>query len=320
MSTGIGSFIAGGIAGCGAVTVTHSFETIKIRLQLQGELKAKQDAPRLYRGVFHGMKIVFQNEGMKGLLRGLSCAYIYQMTLNGCRLGFYEPLRVSMNSLVLTHSPTHTTDPRVKAMQSLPINIASGAASGILGAAAGSPFFLIKTRLQSYSPFLPVGTQHLYKSAWDGLGQVYRAEGIRGLFRGVGPAMVRTGFGSSVQLPTYFFAKRRLVRHFDLKEGPALHLLSSAASGMVVCVVMHPPDTIMSRMYNQTGNLYKSAFDCLYKTIKAEGPLALYKGFFAHLARILPHTILTLSLAEQTNKLMRRFEDRILPDRVKEKI
>nr|OQO27723.1 hypothetical protein B0A51_07121 [Rachicladosporium sp. CCFEE 5018] len=166
MSTGIGSFIAGGIAGCGAVTVTHSFETIKIRLQLQGELKAKQDAPRLYRGVFHGMKIVFQNEGMKGLLRGLSCAYIYQMTLNGCRLGFYEPLRVSMNSLVLTHSPTHTTDPRVKAMQSLPINIASGAASGILGAAAGSPFFLIKTRLQSYSPFLPVGTQHLYKSAW----------------------------------------------------------------------------------------------------------------------------------------------------------
>ncbi|KAK6432025.1 Mitochondrial oxaloacetate carrier protein [Oleoguttula sp. CCFEE 5521] len=225
-----------------------------------------------------------------------------------------------MNSLVLTPSPTHTTDPRVKAMQSLPINIASGAASGILGAAAGSPFFLIKTRLQSYSPFLPVGTQHLYKSAWDGLGQVYRAEGIRGLFRGVGPAMVRTGFGSSVQLPTYFFAKRRLVRHFDLKEGPALHLLSSAASGMVVCVVMHPPDTIMSRMYNQTGNLYTSAFDCLLKTIKAEGPLALYKGFFAHLARILPHTILTLSLAEQTNKLMRRFEDRILPDRVKEKI
>jgi solute carrier family 25 protein 34/35 len=30
--------------------------------------------------------------------------------------------------------------------------------------------------------------------------------------------------------------------------------------------------------------------------------------------------ILTLSLAEQTNKLMRRFEDRVLPDRIKEKI
>jgi solute carrier family 25 protein 34/35 len=74
MSTTIGSFIAGGIAACGAVSVTHSFETVKIRLQLQGELKAKQDAPRLYRGVLHGVSVIYANEGAKGLLRGLSCA------------------------------------------------------------------------------------------------------------------------------------------------------------------------------------------------------------------------------------------------------
>lgn len=270
--------------------------------------------------------------------------YIYQMTLNGCRLGFYEPLRLSVNSLVLTRSPMNTTDPAVRNLQSLPVNIFSGAASGILGAAAGSPFFLVKTRLQSYSPFLPVGTQHQYKNAADGMKQIYKSEGIKGLYRGVVPAMVRTGFGSSVQLPTYFFAKRRLVRHLGMEEGPALHLLSSTCSGFVVCCVMHPPDTIMSRMYNQTGNLYGGALDCLTRTIKAEGPLALYKGFFAHLARILPHTvsfqlteersralrsvnandlisqILTLSLAEQTVKLMRKFEDRILPERIAEKI
>lgn len=225
--------------------------------------------------------------------------YIYQMTLNGCRLGFYEPLRLSVNSLVLTRSPMNTTDPAVRNLQSLPVNIFSGAASGILGAAAGSPFFLVKTRLQSYSPFLPVGTQHQYKNAADGMKQIYKSEGIKGLYRGVVPAMVRTGFGSSVQLPTYFFAKRRLVRHFDMKEGPALHLLSSTCSGFVVCCVMHPPDTIMSRMYNQTGNLYGGALDCLTRTIKAEGPLALYKGFFAHLARILPHTVSFRSIKEE---------------------
>ena len=76
----------------------------------------------------------------------------------------------------------------------------------------------------------------------------------------------------------------------------------------------------MSRMYNQSGNLYKGVFDCLFKTVKTEGVLAIYKGFFAHLARILPHTILTLSLAEQTNKFMRKFEDKILPSSVKDKI
>ncbi|KAL9533428.1 Mitochondrial citrate transporter E [Sphaerulina musiva] len=320
MSTTIGSFIAGGIAACGAVTVTHSFETIKIRLQLQGELQAKKDAPRLYKGVLHGVKVVYTNEGLKGLLRGLNCAYVYQMTLNGCRLGFYDPIRTTLNSLVLTRSPLNTHDPNVKAMQSLPVNIASGASSGILGAFLGSPFFLVKTRLQSFSPFLPVGTQHQYRSAADGMRQIYCAEGIRGLWRGVGPAMVRTGFGSSVQLPTYFFAKRLLQRNFDIKDGTPLHLMSSSASGFVVCCVMHPPDTVMSRMYNQTGNLYSGAFDCLYRTVKTEGILAVYKGFFAHLARILPHTILTLTLAEQTNKLMRKFEDRVLPKDVKEKI
>lgn len=300
MSTTLGSFIAGGIAACGAVTVTHSFETVKIRLQLQGELQAKKDAPKMYRGVLHGVATILKNEGPKGLFRGLSCAYIYQMTLNGCRLGFYEPIRGNLTKL-LYHDAN---------VQSFGINIFSGATSGILGAAAGSPFFLVKTRLQSFSPFLPVGTQHHYKNAWDGMRQIYKGEGVKGLYRGVGPAMVRTGFGSSVQLPTYFFAKRRLVRHLGMEEGPALHLASSTASGFVVCCVMHPPDTVMSRMYNQTGNLYNSAFDCLFRTVKTEGFLAVYKGFFAHLARILPHTILTLSLAEQTNKLMRKVENR----------
>lgn len=272
------------------------------RLQLQGQLQSKSEAPKLYRGVFQGLGVVFKNDGMRGLLRGLNCAYVYQMVLNGCRLGFYEPIRTSVNSLVLTRSLSNASDAGSKSLQSLPVNIFAGATSGILGAAMGSPFFLVKTRLQSYSPSLPsVGTQHKYTGAVDGMSQIYKTEGIKGLYRGVGPAMVRTGFGSSVQLPTYFFAKRRLVKHLGMEEGPALHLMSSTVSGFVVCCVMHPPDTVMSRMYNQSGNLYKGAFDCLYSTVKTEGLLAVYKGFSAHLARILPHTV-SLSIRAQLNE------------------
>lgn len=58
----------------------------------------------------------------------------------------------------------------------------------------------------------------------------------------------------------------------------------------------------------------------MYKTVSTEGFFALYKGFGAHLARILPHTILTLSLAEQTNRLVRVFESKLLPESVKDKI
>ncbi|KAJ5107084.1 hypothetical protein N7456_003759 [Penicillium angulare] len=310
MSTTTGAFLAGGIAACGAVTVTHSFETVKIRLQLQGELQTKSEVAKKYNGVLHGVKVILQNEGPRGLFRGIGSAYFYQVLLNGCRLGFYEPIRSNLTTSVYS-------DPKV---QSLGVNVFAGAASGVIGAAAGSPFFLVKTRLQSFSPFLPVGTQHNYKNSFDGLSKIYKSEGVKGIYRGVDAAMIRTAFGSAVQLPTYFFAKRRLSHHLGMQEGPALHLASSAASGFVVCCFMHPPDTIMARMYNQTGNLYAGPLDCLVKTVRKEGLLAIYKGFFAHLARILPHTILTLSLAEQTNKFMRRVEDRVLPDSLREKL
>jgi len=190
----------------------------------------------MYRGPFHGVSVIVRNEGPRGIYRGIGAAYIYQMILNGCRLGFYEPIRSQLTHALYSDSTT----------QSLGVNIFSGATSGILGAAAGSPFFLVKTRLQSFSPSAPVGTQHDYRNAVDGMRKIYSAEGVAGLYRGVGAAMVRTGFGSSVQLPTYFFAKRRLVKHFGMEEGPALHLASSTASGFVVCCVMHPPGKFMA--------------------------------------------------------------------------
>lgn len=205
-------------------------------MQLQGELQAKGHQPHHYRGPIHGVSVIVRNEGIRGIYRGLGTAYIYQVLLNGCRLGFYEPMRKGLTTLIFRDDET----------QSLGINMFCGAASGIIGAAAGSPFFLVKTRLQSYSPVLSVGTQHKYRNAWDGLRQIYRGEGVKGLYRGVGAAMIRTGFGSSVQLPTYFFAKRRLVKHLGMEEGLALHLASSTASGFVVCIFMHPPGKFIS--------------------------------------------------------------------------
>lgn len=200
-------------------------------MQLQGELQKKGQQPHYYRGPLHGVGVIVKNEGIRGIYRGLGTAYVYQVLLNGCRLGFYEPMRVGLAKLFYKN----------ESAQSLPINMFCGAASGVIGAAAGSPFFLVKTRLQSFSPSLPVGTQHQYRNAVDGLSKIFKTEGVTGLYRGVGAAMIRTGFGSSVQLPTYFFAKRRLVRHLGMEEGPGLHFSSSAISGFVVCVFMHPP-------------------------------------------------------------------------------
>lgn len=46
--------------------------------------------------------------------------------------------------------------------------------------------------MQAYSPALPVGAQHHYRSSFHALSSVVQNEGKLGLVRGVGSAMLRT--------------------------------------------------------------------------------------------------------------------------------
>ncbi|CAI4944682.1 ANM_HP_G0023130.mRNA.1.CDS.1 [Saccharomyces cerevisiae] len=298
-----GSFVAGGLAACIAVTVTNPIELIKIRMQLQGEMSAS--AAKVYKNPIQGMAVIFKNEGIKGLQKGLNAAYIYQIGLNGSRLGFYEPIRSSLNQLFFPDQEPHK-------VQSVGVNVFSGAASGIIGAVIGSPLFLVKTRLQSYSEFIKIGEQTHYTGVWNGLVTIFKAEGVKGLFRGIDAAILRTGAGSSVQLPIYNTAKNILVKNDLMKDGPALHLTASTISGLGVAVVMNPWDVILTRIYNQKGDLYKGPIDCLVKTVRIEGVTALYKGFAAQVFRIAPHTIMCLTFMEQTMKLVYSIESRVL--------
>jgi solute carrier family 25, member 34/35 len=122
----------------------------------------------------------------------------------------------------------------------------AGASSGIMGACLGSPFFLVKTRLQSYSPIFPVGTQHVYKGAFDAFRHIWKEGGVRGLYRGLDAAAIRTGMGSSVQLPVYNWAKKTIEKYNLITDGPGKHIAASACSGVGVCIVMHPGNSRLS--------------------------------------------------------------------------
>lgn len=50
--------------------------------------------------------------------------------------------------------------------------------------------------MQAYSPALPIGTQHAYRSSFHALSSVVSHEGWGGLTRGVGSAMLRTAMVS----------------------------------------------------------------------------------------------------------------------------
>ncbi len=249
--------------------------------------------------------MIFHHEGIRGLQRGLVLAYVYQVGLNGCRFGLYEPLRKLQHSIFFADEYEKGHD-----IQSMPVNVMAGAVSGMAGAVVGSPFYLIKTRMQSYStvPATQVGEQTHYKSSWEAISRVYKNEGLKGLYRGVDTAIIRTGAGSAVQLPLYFAVKRTMDSYNFMKEGPLKYFLASTIAGAGVAVVMNPFDVLLTRMYNQKGDLYKSPIDCLVKTVKSEGVMALYKGFGAQILRSGPHTVLTLMFMEQAVEIITRLE------------
>ncbi|KAH7910458.1 mitochondrial carrier domain-containing protein [Hygrophoropsis aurantiaca] len=290
------SFLCGGLAASIAVTVSNPAEVAKTRMQLQGEL-AKGGGQKVYKNALDVLAKTWRNEGIRGLQRGLGPAYIYQIFMNGSRLGFYEPFRRTLNRLI-DKSPT----------DQLPLtSLAAGAVSGAVGASIGNPLFLIKARMQAYSPALPVGTQHHYKSSFHALSTIWKAEKFPGIIRGMDTAILRTAMGSSVQLPTYNWTKNQLVTNGLLPANSIWsYLASSSVSGICVCIMMQPADTTLTRMYNQpttrlpngrlVGTLYKNPIDCLWKTLKAEGVLGWYKGSTAHFLRIAPHTIITLTM------------------------
>ncbi|KAJ1942410.1 Mitochondrial oxaloacetate carrier protein, partial [Linderina pennispora] len=162
------SWLAGSLASCGAVTFTNPFEVVKTRLQLQGELaKAAPNTPKVYTNVAQAFWTIGKHEGLRGLQKGLGPGYMYQIMLNGTRLGMYEPTKRVLYSAV-TGGPVDPARPNI------PLNVAAGGLCGMAGAALGSPFFLIKTRMQSQSKFAAVGFQHNYSSSIDGLRRIWR--------------------------------------------------------------------------------------------------------------------------------------------------
>ncbi|KAJ1963025.1 Mitochondrial oxaloacetate carrier protein [Dipsacomyces acuminosporus] len=306
------TWLAGSLASCGAVTFTNPFEVVKTRLQLQGELaKHSPNTPKVYQNVAQAFWTIGKHEGLRGLQKGLGPGYLYQIMLNGTRLGFYEPTKGVLYK-VFTGRPSDPNHPNI------PLNVAAGGICGMAGAALGSPFFLVKTRMQSASNFAAVGFQHNYKSSLDGLRRIWREGGVRGLYRGMDAAMMRAGAGSAVQLATYDQCKMYIINNlgrYGLHDSSIkTHFLASMVTGFFVCMAMNPFDVISTRMYNQKsgsgghgGALYKNPLQCFYKTVTTEGVFSLYKGFLAHYLRLGPHTILMFVFVEQIKAFGKKY-------------
>ncbi|KAI5709427.1 hypothetical protein M8J76_013766 [Diaphorina citri] len=260
-------FIMGGTAAAGAAFFTNPLDVVKVRFQLQGELKAKGLYAVHYKNLFHAFFQIAKHDGFLALQKGLMPAACHQVVLNGVRLGTYQ--------VAEERGWTMGPDGNVYILN----NIAVGLMAGGAGAFLGSPILLVKTHIQSRSSQqIAVGTQHHIDGIVKTLGKIYGQFGVRGLFRGALGAVIRVMVGSASQLTSFTIFKSYFKRHKIFSQNEDSIINTFAAS-----VDQHGK-----------GLLYKSYMDCVRQTFKQEGIQGLYKGILPCYLRIGPHTVLSL--------------------------
>ncbi|XP_043252629.1 solute carrier family 25 member 35-like [Colletes gigas] len=292
-------FAIGALAAVGAGFFTNPIDVIKVRLQLQGELEARNSYKKIYKNTLHAGYLIAKHEGVLALQAGIVPALYFQVVLNGIRLGVYN---VSKKYNLITNKKGDT--------DILKTAIVTGTA-GSIGAILGSPFYMLKTQLQSQSAqTIAVGYQHNHLGTWCALKSLWKEGGIVALYRGWYANIPRVFVGSATQLTTFGLAADWLRSLHICPDQPILlTFLASVIGGSCVALTMQPFDVLATRLYNQQtdaggkGTLYNGLLDALIKIFRKEGLTGLYKGIFPTWMRIAPHTVLCLVFYEKLDQL-----------------
>lgn len=222
------------------------------------------------------------------------------------------------------------------------INAFAGGMAGGLTAAFVCPLDVLKTRLQLQR------TSHLRRGGIaGGLSSIVKEEGLKGLYRGLGPTLLALLPNWAVYFTVYDKLKHTLVqrpggkypptllRHQRLmlisprssgiavKETPAVHMAAAACAGAATLLVTNPFWVVKTRMQTQTLTLknrpaalmvpYTGTFNALSRIAREEGIHGLYSGIFPSMAGIL-HVAIQFPLYEFCKTSIAQRTDRTTED------
>lgn len=154
----------------------------------------------------------------------------------------------------------------------------AGAIAGVSEISVMYPLDVVKTRIQLQSG-KSVGPD-FYHGMMDCFRKIIRNEGFSRLYRGI-------------EAPILMEAPKRAIKFsandswgifyrdlFGVTETTqSLSILAGASAGATESFVVVPFELIKIRMQDRaSAHKYTSMVDCVVKTVKAEGPLALYNG------------------------------------------
>ncbi|KAE8655880.1 Mitochondrial uncoupling protein 6 [Hibiscus syriacus] len=317
---GVKGFVEGGIASIVAGCSTHPLDLIKVRMQLQGETQVPNASVQTLRPslAFHSTSTdvhippsaaarvgpiatgirIFKTEGVAALFSGVSATMLRQTLYSTTRMGIYDILKDKWS------------DKETKTMP-LASKIAAGLIAGGIGAAIGNPADVAMVRMQADGR-LPPSQRRNYTSVIDAVTRMSKQEGIVSLWRGSSLTVNRAMLVTASQLASYDQIKEIILANGWMKDGLGTHVAASFSAGFVAAVMTNPVDVIKTRVMNmkvEPGKKppYAGALDCAVKTVKGEGPMALYKGFIPTISRQGPFTVVLFVTLEQVRKLLKNF-------------
>lgn len=300
MSTASGSAASGGHVGIGPALVaqkvaltsvsamlaelsTLPVDVVKTRLQLQGAPGRSAKVGRHPEGGFlRGIAAIVRAEGVGGLYTGAAPAVARHIPYTGLRTIGYEHLRQHLGGSGGAEPPGFVA------------KAASGITAGSVAQTVAVPFDVVKVRMMGDRQLVSAG--QLERPRYTGLMHAFRTiaatEGLVGMYAGCGPAIQRAALVNLGELTTYDTAKGYFVG--VLGDTLVCHVSAATCSGFFAALCSTPADVAKSRIMNQAragcdqADLYRGTLDCWARTVRNEGPLALWKGFLPGWMRLGP--------------------------------
>ena len=244
-------------SACIAETSTFPIDYVKTLMQVNQQKTS----------FFNIISNISLSENKLQIYNGLKPALLRHSIYTMMRINIYEHLRDTMT----------TSDGKL----STPNRYLIGGVSGGVSQLVASPCDLLKiryiTNIKNQNQITLRGT----------IKQIYNENGVKGLWKGATPNISRAVLVNLGELATYDQSKQYIKKTLHLEDNTPLHILSSACSGLVASLCCTPADVIKSRMM-QSNSPYNGMGDCIINTVRNEGILSLYKGFFPIWFRLAP--------------------------------
>lgn len=265
-------FVGGTFGGMGGIALSYPLDTVKVRMQT---------SVGVYKGMVDCMSKIATQEGMKTFYRGVAAPLSAYGVIKATTFGVYGNCLdyFAKRAGNPNHTPTYMEI------------IIAGHLSGFAAAFIMAPSDRVKVTIQSMQgqAGAPTSTLATYK-------YILKNHGIASLFRGFTATALRDGPGMALYYIVYDAAKKTIPGWSSElgPEGKRLHtpfqmLIFGGASGVASWLPVYPIDVLKSRIQASTNpNQYKGLLDCAVQSVKAEGPMVLYRGCLPVLLAAIP--------------------------------